>query len=129
MTLRYNVLYVGEHPCAARTHIEAENGMVHEVPLEWLPVDIQEGQLLLVNPDSIDGIILGAPRTKLAVLEDNAESFVEYPVRPQSASELSSTLTTRSTSAMLLYLLPAKTAPLSTLQPRVLTWHTGLGFA
>lgn len=66
MTLRYHVLYVGE--CVA--HIAAENSMVHKVPLEWLPVDIQEEQLLLVNPDSIDDI--SSP--KLAVLEHDSSS-------------------------------------------------------
>lgn len=70
MTLPYNVLYVGEHPCAARTHIEAENAMIHEVLLEWLPVDIKKCQLLLVNLESIDGI--SSPN--LTILEHDSSS-------------------------------------------------------
>jgi hypothetical protein len=66
MVLRYNILYVRKHII----HLEAENCMVHEMPLEWLPIDIKKCQLLLVNLESIDGII----SPKLAVLEHDGSS-------------------------------------------------------
>ncbi len=62
MTLRYRVTYVGEHV----VHLEAENGMIHDVPLEWMPVEIEEGQVLLVETDSLEG----TSTTRFGILED-----------------------------------------------------------